>query len=67
MGVARYFAGATALGAAGLGYGGLIERNAFVVRRRIVPVLDPGSAPVRVLHVSDLLAGRDGSLLRTAR
>ncbi len=54
MGVARYAGGVVALGAAGLAYGGLIERNAFVLRRRVVPVLDPGTAPVRVLHVSDL-------------
>ena len=30
------------------------ERRRFVLRRRTVPVLPPGSAPVRVLHVSDL-------------
>jgi predicted MPP superfamily phosphohydrolase len=47
----------TAVGAAGVGmlaYGTLIERNAFVLRRFDVPVLDPGSEPIRVLHVSDL-------------
>jgi predicted MPP superfamily phosphohydrolase len=35
-------------------YGGVIERNAFTLRRFSVPVLAPGSAPIRVLHVSDL-------------
>lgn len=47
----------TALGAAGATaavYGTLIERNAYVLRRFEVPVLAPGSAPLRVLHVSDL-------------
>ncbi len=41
-------------GLAALAYGGLIERNAFTLRRFDVPVLAPGSEPVRVLHVSDL-------------
>jgi uncharacterized protein len=46
-----------ALGAAGAGafvYGSVIERNAFTVRHFDVPVLRPGAAPVRILHVSDL-------------
>lgn len=42
------------LGAATLAYGGLIERNAFTVRRFDVPVLPPDVAPLRLLHVSDL-------------
>ena len=37
-----------------IAYGSLIERNAFVVRHFDVPVLAAGSAPLRVLHVSDL-------------
>jgi predicted MPP superfamily phosphohydrolase len=41
-------------GAVILGYGGLIERNAFTLRRFDVPVLAPGADPIRVLHVSDL-------------
>jgi predicted MPP superfamily phosphohydrolase len=44
----------TGLGAAALGYAGLIERNAFTLRRFQVAVLAPGSPPIRVLHVSDL-------------
>ena len=42
------------LGAVAAAYGGLIERNAFVVRHYDVPVLAPGAAPLRLLHVSDL-------------
>ena len=41
-------------GIGGLGYASLIERNAFVLRRRSVPVLPRGHRPVRVLHVTDL-------------
>jgi predicted MPP superfamily phosphohydrolase len=40
--------------AAGIAYATLIERNAFVVRETTMPVLTPGSAPLRVLHLSDL-------------
>src|ERR1700742_2450000 len=48
--------GAVALGSAvaGVGYASLIERNAFVLRQLTIPVLDPGSSPLRVLHISDL-------------
>ena len=48
--------GAVALGSAvaGIGYASLIERNAFVLRELTLPVLDPGSSPLRVLHISDL-------------
>jgi predicted MPP superfamily phosphohydrolase len=42
-----------ALGAAAVGYATVIERNWFVLRRYEVPVLPPGSAPLRVLHISD--------------
>jgi predicted MPP superfamily phosphohydrolase len=47
-------ASVVAAGAATVAYGSLIERNAFVLRHFDVPVLDPGTAPLRVLHVSDL-------------
>jgi uncharacterized protein len=40
--------------AAALGYATLIERNAFVVREVTLPVLRPGSTPLRVLHLSDI-------------
>ncbi len=43
----------TAVGAACVAYG-FWEARHFVVRRREVPVLPPGSAPLRLLHVSDI-------------
>lgn len=47
--------GTLAAGAVGaFAYGSVIERNAFTLRRYEVPVLTPGSAPIRLLHVSDL-------------
>jgi uncharacterized protein len=48
--------GAVALGStvAGIGYASIIERNAFVLRELTLPVLTPGSTPLRVLHISDL-------------
>ena len=48
---------AVALGAAGLAafaWGTLVERKRFTLREVVVPVLAPGSAPIKVLHVSDL-------------
>ncbi|NUS42594.1 MAG: metallophosphoesterase [Mycobacteriaceae bacterium] len=47
---------ATAAGAAalGLGYATVIERNAFTLREATLPVLEPGSSTLRVLHLSDL-------------
>jgi uncharacterized protein len=39
---------------AGLGYAAIVERNAFVVRELTMPVLTPGSSPLRVLHLSDI-------------
>ena len=47
-------AGLAAVGAAGLAYASLIERNAFTLRRASVPVLPPGAASLRVLHISDI-------------
>src|ERR1700758_5008198 len=48
--------GAVALGStvAGIGYAAVLERNAFVLREITMPVLTPGSTPLRVLHISDL-------------
>jgi uncharacterized protein len=40
-------------GAAAAGYAALIERNWFTLRRYEVPVLAPGTEPMRVLHISD--------------
>ena len=42
------------IGAGGLAYASLIERNAFTVRRASVPVLPSGAASLRVLHISDI-------------
>jgi predicted MPP superfamily phosphohydrolase len=39
---------------AGIAYASLYERNRWTLRRFEVPVLDPDSAPLRVLHLSDL-------------
>jgi uncharacterized protein len=52
--VRRLAATSFGLGAVALAYGGLVERNAFTVRRFDVPVLAPGAAPMRLLHISDL-------------
>ncbi|MEO7059016.1 MAG: metallophosphoesterase [Lapillicoccus sp.] len=46
--------GAVAVGAAGVGYASLIERNAWVLRQRSAPVLPRGHRPLRVLHLTDL-------------
>ena len=47
-------AGLAAVGAGGLAYASLIERNAFTLRRFSVPVMPHGAASLRVLHVSDI-------------
>jgi len=47
-------AGVTALGAATFAYATLVERNMFTLRRFDVPVLEPDSEPLRILHISDL-------------
>jgi predicted MPP superfamily phosphohydrolase len=41
------------LGAATVGYG-LYERDSYTLTRREVPILAPGAAPLRILHLSDL-------------
>jgi predicted MPP superfamily phosphohydrolase len=43
-----------ALGAATLGYAAGIERRHWTLRTAELPVLAPGSPPIKVLHVSDL-------------
>jgi predicted MPP superfamily phosphohydrolase len=43
-------------GVAAAGYGWAIERKSFRLRHVDVPVLPPGSKPLRVLHISDLHA-----------
>jgi uncharacterized protein len=43
-----------AAGAAAFAWGSVLERRMFTLREVTVPVLAPGSAPIRVLHLSDL-------------
>ena len=45
---------AAVAGAAAIGYASVIERNWFTLRRQEIPVLPPGTEPLRVLHVSDM-------------
>lgn len=51
-GLALAGVGALALGAAA--WGALVERENFRLRRETLPILDPGSEPIRVLHLSDI-------------
>jgi uncharacterized protein len=53
-GLTRTVAAGAAAGALGLGYASVVERHWFTLRRATLPVLAPGSRPLRVLHVSDL-------------
>lgn len=46
--------GIVGFGAAVTAYASLVERNLFTLRRFDVPVLEPGSSPLRILHISDL-------------
>lgn len=41
-------------GTAAIAYASLLERNRYTLRRFEVPVLEPGSEPLRLLHISDL-------------
>jgi predicted MPP superfamily phosphohydrolase len=59
---------AVALGAGGIGYATVVERNWFALRRFEIPVLPPGSEPLRVLHISDAhLTPRRGRLMAWIR
>ena len=42
-----------AVGAAAIGYAVVVERNWFALRKFEIPVLPPGTGPLRVLHISD--------------
>jgi uncharacterized protein len=53
-GLTRVAATGVAAGALGLGYASVVERHWFTLRHATLPVLAPGSRPLRVLHVSDL-------------
>ena len=44
--------GLVAVGA--LAWGTLVERNAFTLRNVEAKILEPGSSPLRILHISDL-------------
>lgn len=50
----RVAGGLAAAGVAAFGYGTLVERNLFTLRRYEVPVLAPDAEPLRILHLSDL-------------
>lgn len=51
---ARLALGATTTGAATLAYAVGVERRRWTLREATLPVLAPGSRPIRLLHVSDL-------------
>ena len=50
----RTAGGLVGAGVAAVAYAAVIERTWFTLRRFAVPALPPGSAPVRILQVSDL-------------
>lgn len=52
--IIRSITGLGALGAAGLAYASVIERNAFVLRRFTLPVLPAGADPLTVVQMSDM-------------
>jgi len=45
---------ALAAGAAAFAWGSLVERNRFTIRHEFLPVLEPGSRQLTVLHLADL-------------
>ena len=51
---ARAALGVVATGVAGVGYAAGIERRHWTLREVTLPVLPPGTRPVKVLHLSDL-------------
>lgn len=52
--IARASAGIAAAGVAGAVWAVAVERQWYALRRVDVPVLEPGSWPIRLLHLSDL-------------
>ena len=50
----RALAVTAAAGAGAALYAGVVEPNWFTLRRHEVPVLAPGAAPLRILHLSDV-------------
>jgi uncharacterized protein len=51
---ARLALGATTTGAATIAYAAGVERLRWTLRENTLPVLAPGTRPLRVLHISDL-------------
>jgi predicted MPP superfamily phosphohydrolase len=45
---------ATAAALGSLTWGVFVERTRFTVRREVLPILEPGSRPLTILHLSDL-------------
>jgi predicted MPP superfamily phosphohydrolase len=43
-----------AAGVAAFAWGSLVERTRYTLRREVLPILDAGSRPLTVLHLSDL-------------
>jgi predicted MPP superfamily phosphohydrolase len=43
-----------AVGLGALAWGSLVERNRFTVRHEVLSILEPGSRPLTILHLSDL-------------
>ncbi|WP_297081865.1 metallophosphoesterase [uncultured Demequina sp.] len=54
MGALTRAAGATTVVGAGVLAWSLVEARSYAVRQVAAPVLDPGSRPLRILHLSDL-------------
>lgn len=54
MSLRAVLSGLVAVGAGVFAYAALIERNLFQVRREEIDVLEPGSADIRVVHLSDI-------------
>src|ERR687890_2508109 len=50
----RAAAGVAVTGAATVGYASGIERRRWTLREATIPVLPPGTRPLKVLHLSDL-------------
>ncbi len=57
--IGKVFGAGALVAAACFGYGMVVERNAFTLRRVEVPVLPTGEHPIRILHISDLHLSTD--------
>ncbi|WP_411700741.1 metallophosphoesterase [Conyzicola sp.] len=45
---------AAAVGAGAFAWGSLVERNRYMVRHEVLPILEPGARSLTVLHLADL-------------